>query len=160
MNETQLYETWFPEWTVPKLGINRSIKLKQRGRVEQVVQVTVDLPWPLLKREIIFWGFAEEDCDQNRNAAAKLVTVDEAFDGGNVVPPLEQGIRRMDLEADVLFRPCPPDHPALVHSKAHYPEGEELILLTCMLYCDPQISYVPRSFMNFCTRTAMVLFGE
>jgi hypothetical protein len=156
LNETDLYETWFPKWTFPfQLGINRSNKLQQRGRVEQVVQLTLDLPWPVHNREIIFWGFAEEDADANRTVGAKLVTVQEDFDGGQLVPPAEKGIVRMDFEADFMFRPCPPDHAALSKSTAHYPVGENLILLTTVLYCDPKIAYVPRSFMNFCTRTAI-----
>jgi hypothetical protein len=155
MNETDLYETWFPKWRFPfKLGINRSNKLKQRGRVEQVVQLQVDLPWPIHNREIVAWGFAEEDADLNRDVGAKLVTVDDDFDGG-LVPPPEKGIVRMDFEMDFLFRPCPPDHAALSKSTAHYPEGENLILLTTVMYCDPKIAFVPHSFMNFCTRTAI-----
>jgi hypothetical protein len=155
MNETDLYETWFPKWRFPfKLGINRSNKLKQRGRVEQVVQLQVDLPWPIHNREIVFWGFAEEDADLNRDVGAKLVTVGDDFDNG-LVPPPEKGIVRMDFEMDFLFRPCPPDHVALSKSTAHYPEGENLILLTTVMYCDPKIAFVPHSFMNFCTRTAI-----
>ena len=155
MNETDLYETWFPKWRFPfKLGINRSNKLKQRGRVEQVVQLTVDLPWPIHNREIVFWGFAEEDADLNRDVGAKLVTVGDDFDNG-LVPPPEKGIVRMDFVMDFLFRPCPPDHAALSKSTAHYPKGENLILLTTVMYCDPKIAFVPHSFMNFCTRTAI-----
>jgi hypothetical protein len=144
-----------PKWSFPfKLGISRSVKLRQRGRVDQVVQLTVDLPWPLNKREIVFWGFAEEDGDAHRDVGAKLQSVDEGFDDGLVEPP-DKGVIRMDFEADFLFRPCPEDHPALTKSKAKYPEDESLILLTFVMYCDPKINWVPHSFMNFCTRTAI-----
>jgi len=156
MNETHLYETWFPHWTFPfHLGINRSILLKQVGRSEQVVQLTVDLPFPFRKREIIFWGFAEEDCADSGTVGAKLVTVNEDFDDGSVVPPPDPGIVRMEFEADFLFKPCTADHPALEHSKGKYPEDEGLILLTVVMHIDPLISFVPHSFMNFCTRTAV-----
>jgi hypothetical protein len=155
MNETDLYETWFPRWRFPfRVGLSKSKKLKQSGRVEQVVQLSVDLPFPLHKREIVFWGFAEEDCEANLNSAAKLVSVDEGFDNG-LVPPAEPGVVRMELESEFLFRQCPDDHPALQKSKVNYPEGEKLILLTFVLFVDPKISFVPHAFMNFATRTAM-----
>ena len=155
MNETGLYETWFPKWTFPfRLGLERSVKLKQVGRCEQVVQLTMALPFPLNKREIVFWGFAEEDCEANRDSAAYLLTVDETFQDG-VVPPPERGVVRMDLESQFMFMPCPDDHVALKKSKGKYPEGEELILLTFVLYVDPKIPFVPHAFMNFATRTAI-----
>jgi hypothetical protein len=153
-NETDLYDTWFPKWKFPfTLGMNRSEKLKQTGRVEQVVQLSIDMPFPLNNREIVFWGFADNDAENDRKSGAKILSVDEGFEG--VVPPLEKGIVRMDLEGDFLFRPCPNDHEALKKSKAKYPEGEKLILLTFVCYCDPKIYLVPHAFMNFCTRTAM-----
>ena len=157
MNETDLYETWFPSWKFPfKMGICRSKKLKQRGRVDQVVQLTVDLPFPMNKREIVFWGFAEEDAEANQTAAAKLVTVDETFEeSSGLVPPPEKGVVRMDFDASFMFRPCPPDHPALLHTKGEYPEGERKILITTVLYCDPLVGFVPHSFMNFVTRNAI-----
>lgn len=156
MNETDLYDTWVPKWNFPfKLGINRSTRLRQRGRVDQVVQLAVDMPWPLNNREIVFWGYAEEDGAENQDVGAKLQTVDETFDDGNLVPPPENGVVRMKFESEFMFRPCPPDHPALIKSKTKYPEGEKLILLTFCLYVDPLVRFVPKSFMNFCTRTAV-----
>jgi hypothetical protein len=106
------------------------------------------------KREIVFWGFAEEDGMANQNVGAKLQSVEEGFDNG-LVPPVENGIVRMDFEADFLFRPCPKDHPALLKSKTIYPDWENLILLTFVMDCDPKVSFVPQGFMNFCTRTAI-----
>jgi hypothetical protein len=155
MNETELYDTWVPKWRFPfKLGISRSKKLAQRARLDQVVQLTVDLPWPMNKREIVFWGFAEEDGMANRNVGAKLQSVGEGFDNG-LVPSVDRGVVRMDFEADFLFRPCPEDHSALDKTEGKYPEGESKILLTFVMYCDPKVSFVPHSFMNFCTRTAV-----
>lgn len=165
MNETDLYDTFFPKWHFPfKLGINRSLKLQQCGRAEQLVQLTVDLPFPLQKREIIFHGFCDDDCANQEKAiggsvGAKLVTADESFDDASgIVPPPESGIVRMGFEADFLFRACPKDHAALQKrdaSKSKYPAGEKLILLTFVLSIDPRIGFVPQSFMNFATRTAI-----
>ena len=47
LNESELYHTWLPNWTMPRLRVRRSDKLNQHGRCSQVVLVTVDLPWPL-----------------------------------------------------------------------------------------------------------------
>ena len=153
MNETDLYETWFPKWTVPRLGLYRSNRLLQPGRCEQVVQLTIDLPFPLSKREIIFWGYADEDCAANRTSAAKLVTPDDGtFDE---VPTVERSVVRMPFEADFLFRPCPEDHPALIKSKCNYPEHERKILLSCQIQCDPKIPFFPKALLNFGTRTAI-----
>jgi hypothetical protein len=41
-----------PNWTVPRLRLRRSDKLKQHGRCSQVVLLTTDLPWPLSSREV------------------------------------------------------------------------------------------------------------
>lgn len=164
LNETDLYDTFFPHWHFPfKLGIHRSNRLQQCGRAEQLVQLTVDLPFPLKKREIILHGVCDEDCDNNTAAGgtvgAKLVTADESFDNSSgVVPPPEAGIVRMGFEADLMFCICPPDHAALTKSKsskAKYRAGEKLILVTAVLYIDPRIALVPQAFMNFCTRTAI-----
>jgi hypothetical protein len=84
-------------------------------------------------------------CDDNvdnekdgATVAAKLVTVDESFgNGSGVVPPPENGVVRMGVEADFLFCLCPEDHPALLKTsptKSKFPEGESLILLTVVLY--------------------------
>jgi hypothetical protein len=68
LNETNLYDTWFPKWSFPHLGIQQSKKIKQAGRVEQLVQLTVDLPFPLNKREVMFWGFAGKIQTNERDA--------------------------------------------------------------------------------------------
>lgn len=155
MNETHLYDTWMPKWGFPiNMGLHRSKKLKQAGRVEQIVQMTLDLPRPFSKREIVFWGFAADDCQDNRTATAFMQSVDPGYEDG-LVPPPEQGIVRCDFQCDMLFRPCPPEHPALVRSRGNYPQGEKLILMTTVLYCDPFISVIPKSFQNFCTRTGI-----
>ena len=40
-------------------------------------------------------------------------------------------------------------------SEAHYPENEGKILVTVVLFVDPKVSFVPRTFLNFVTRTAI-----
>mmetsp|Transcript_22784 Transcript_22784/g.63337 ORF Transcript_22784/g.63337 Transcript_22784/m.63337 type:complete len:412 (+) Transcript_22784:68-1303(+) len=153
MNETDLYETWFPSWSFPfKMGIAKSTKLSQPGRCEQVVQLTVNLPFPMSDREIVFWGFADDDCQGHQKVGARLRTIDESYGDGQLVPPPDRGVVRMEFSCDFLFRPCPDDHPALTHSKARYPAGERKILLSTQMYCDPKVGFVPQPFLNFVTR--------
>jgi hypothetical protein len=155
MNETQLYEKWMPKWRFPiSMGLSRSNKLKQVGRCEQVVQLTLDLPFPLHKREVVFFGFAEEDVDETLTSSAYLRSVETGFDD-DLVPPVDDGVVRCDFSTDFLFCRCPPDHPALLHSRKTYPEGENLILLTVVMYSDPHIPLIPKSFQNFCTRVGI-----
>jgi hypothetical protein len=51
MYKTDLYEEFFPSWKFPfKLGIHHSNTLQQGGRAEQLVQLTIELPFPLRRR--------------------------------------------------------------------------------------------------------------
>ena len=107
MNETDLYDEWFPKWSYPfKLGIRRSVKLAQRARVDQVVQLTVDLPLFMSNREVVFWAFADDDGPATRTVAAKLLSVDSDFDDGSLVPEVERNVVRIDFEADYYFVPA------------------------------------------------------
>jgi hypothetical protein len=155
LNETDLYQTWIPSWSFPlKLGIDRSLKLQQKARVNQIVQISVNMPLPLKKRELILHGFAHDDIDAHRRVGIKLMTMRTGDEDG-LVPPPEKGTVRMDFDGGVLFRQCPPDHPALKHSKANYPKDEHLILVTFIMYADPLIAVIPHAFMNWVTRTVI-----
>jgi hypothetical protein len=47
MNESELYATWIPSWTIPKLGIDYSELLEQTSRVAQIIRIGVNVPWPV-----------------------------------------------------------------------------------------------------------------
>lgn len=154
LNETDLYQTWIPSWSFPfKLGIDRSTKLLQKGRVNQIVQITVNMPLTLSRRELILHGVAHEDIDENRLIGIKLMNFHGDDDG--VVPLADKGTVRMDFDGCLLFRQCPPDHPALTHSKANYPDDEHLVLITFVMSVDPQIAFIPQSLMNWVTRSVI-----
>ena len=154
-NEPDLYATWLPSWRFPfKVGVCHSAKLAQKGRVHQVVQIVNDFPWPFVQRELILKGFGDDDAERNRIAGVKLMSL-ESSEEDECVPPLPPKTVRMELDGGLLFRPCPPDHPTLLHSKAKYPPGEKLVLITFTMTCDPKLEFIPRKFLNFCTRTVM-----
>jgi hypothetical protein len=53
-NESNLYSSWMPSWKHPvKLGVRESKKLYESGRGNQVIQVTIDMPFPFADRQII-----------------------------------------------------------------------------------------------------------
>lgn len=155
-NESELYETWMPKWRIPKLGVQKSAKLKdQPGRGAQVCQVTVDMPFPLANREVVYDVFAVDAIDEEQSLISmKGVSLDVGAEDG-LVPPPEAGIKRIDFDVGFVIRSCPDDHPCLKHSKHKYPEGEHLLLLSLTMFTDAHVDYVPMSFINFSTRTAL-----
>ena len=50
--------------------VRRSEKLAQRGRVSQVVLVTVDLPWPFSAREVVLDACGVDDIDATGDNAS------------------------------------------------------------------------------------------
>lgn len=53
-NESDLFKTWMPSYEKPiRLGIRETNMLKEMGRGEQLIQVIVDMAWPLLTREVV-----------------------------------------------------------------------------------------------------------
>jgi hypothetical protein len=154
--ESDLYEEWMPKWNFPfKMGVRQSKKLKEQpGRGAQVIQVTVDMPYPLSDREIVFDTFAVDSIEEQHLIAMKGMSLDVGAEDGVVEPP-ESGIKRMDFEAGFVFRKCPEDHPCLKNSKHRYPDGEHLLLLSLTQYANAHLNYVPQSLINFGTRTAL-----
>ena len=76
LNESELYKTWVPNWTVPRLRMRRSDKLHQHGRCSQVVLVTMDLPWPFSSREAVLDACGVDDID----AAGDICVLVESLD--------------------------------------------------------------------------------
>ena len=54
-----------------------------------------------------------------------------------------------------MIRSCPADHPLLEKSKAGYPEGQRLILLSVAQKVDAHIAGVPLRMINFFNRTVL-----
>jgi len=152
-NESDLYKTWMPSWRVPKLGISKSVKLAEMGRGNQIIQVLVDMPFPFANRECIEHAYSVDSIDEDNAIVVKINSLDPGTHDGIEVEEPEKGIKRVDLDAGLMIRSCPPDHHLLAKSKALYPPGEKLLLITITQQIDSHIAGVPLKLVNFFTRT-------
>ena len=156
-NESSLYHTWMPHWDFPKLGLSESNMIREMGRGHQIVQVRITTPYPFANRECYLHAYAV-DCIDEDDLNAIFVKI-HSYDTGSHyevdIPDEPKGYRRAVFDAGLLIRPCPPDHPSLIDSKCHYPDGEKLLLVTMMLEADGRVANVPLSIINFVTRTVL-----
>jgi hypothetical protein len=156
INESELYHTWMPHWDFPKLGLSESRLLKDLGRGHQIISLRIDTPFPFANRECILHGVATDSIDGDDNA---IILSIQSMDTGNYfemdVPAPERGYRRAAYTGDMLFRPCPVDHPVFRKSKANYPVGEKLLLISMDFSADGRVAGVPLSIINFITRTVI-----
>jgi hypothetical protein len=88
LNESELYKSWLPNWTMPRLRVRRSDKLSQTGRCSQVVLVTVDLPWPFSSRECVLdaWGVDDIDASGDICVLVDSMKPGESMRCGSIVP--------------------------------------------------------------------------
>ena len=164
LNESSLYHTWIPSWQTPfKLGVQESNQLLHDSRGHQVIQVSASVPWPMKPREALFSVQAVDEIDSNGFIIAKITSIGDTDDGEIIkkslpsnfeVPENTQGMERCDFDGVVLFRHCPTDHPNYEATRSKYPDGD-LILTQFMMSFDAKMTMVPRSMINFVTRTAM-----
>ena len=133
LNESELYASWLPNWSVPRFRVRRSEKLAQRGRVSQVVLVTVDLPWPFSAREVVLDACGVDDIDATGDICVLVRALGEDANNGDagenapisslekegtdatlgttfVVPSVDEAdIVRIGFEGGFLFRALPND---------------------------------------------------
>lgn len=110
LNESELYKSWLPNWTMPRLRVRRSDKLSQTGRCSQVVLVTVDLPWPFSSRECVLdaWGVDDIDASGDICVLVDSMTPGQTMRCGAIVPDVdEKDIVRIDFTGGFLFRKLP-----------------------------------------------------
>ena len=110
LNESELYKSWLPNWTMPRLRVRRSDKLSQTGRCSQVVLVTVDLPWPFSSRECVLdaWGVDDIDASGDICVLVDSMTPGQTMRCGTIVPDVdEKSIVRIDFTGGFLFRKLP-----------------------------------------------------
>ena len=110
LNESELYKSWLPNWTMPRLRVRRSDKLSQTGRCSQVVLVTVDLPWPFSSRECVLDAWGVDDIDASGDICVLVDSNDPRPNDamGTVVPDVdEKSIVRIDFTGGFLFRKLP-----------------------------------------------------
>lgn len=171
LNETELYETWLPSWTVPKFKVQRCQKLSQTGRCSQVLIVTFDLPWPIASREVVLLADAFDDIDAKGDIGIRLETLSTGDENG-LVPPPDKSVVRIDVNGGFLIRKCPSNHPALlldeddedndekkvVDEKNDTTDGDaakdEKILITFAATMNPKLKLLPQSFLNFLVKVA------
>jgi hypothetical protein len=155
VNESDLYEKWMPKWRFPRLGVRQSKMLKDYpSRGAQVIQVTLDMPYPISTREVVFKTFAVDAIEELSLISMTGRSLQVGADDG-LVPPPEEGIKRIDFDSGWVVRQCPEDHPCLRNSKHKYPQDEHLLLVTLTMFADAHVGWVPQSVINFSTRTAL-----
>jgi len=150
LNESSLYATWIPSWTMPKVGIDSSEQLEQASRGTQTIRIRANVPWPYSQREALIKAVAVDEIDE-RGFVAIRISSDVPV--GGVVPPPSPQVERIDFEGAMLLRPCPRNHELLLKSKHVY--REPLILVSFKMFADPRMTGIPTSFMNFVTRTVI-----
>ena len=153
LNESQLYASWLPSWTMPKLKFSRTEKLDQRGRCSQLLLVTVECPWPFSTREVVLDALAFDDIDESGVVAVLLNSCDCEDD--ERVPAIDHKFgqcTRVDFHGGFLFRAIPSEGDAW--KKAREIHGDEMIV-SFIFNIDPKISYVPVSIIQFVTRTVI-----
>ena len=152
-NESDLYQTWMPSWKRPiKMGVQETKMLKEMGRGNQIIQVTVNMAWPFNTRELMQHAVAVDVIDEEGAIAVQVFTENE---DDPVIPQARPGVTRIDFECTMMFRACPPDHPCLGKSKHQYPPNEKLILISLKLFVDAHVTGAPKKLINFVTRTVL-----
>eukprot|EP00531_Pseudo-nitzschia_arenysensis_P015831 CAMPEP_0116128000 /NCGR_PEP_ID=MMETSP0329-20121206/7130_1 /TAXON_ID=697910 /ORGANISM="Pseudo-nitzschia arenysensis, Strain B593" /LENGTH=370 /DNA_ID=CAMNT_0003622117 /DNA_START=119 /DNA_END=1231 /DNA_ORIENTATION=+ len=164
LNESALYHTWIPSWQTPfKLGVQESNQLLHDSRGHQVIQVSVSVPWPMKPREALFSVQAVDEIDENGLIIAKMTSIGNTDEGEVIkqclptnfrVPEPSDGMERCDFGGTVIFRHCPTDHPNFKATRTKLPD-EDLILTQFMMTFDAKMTMVPKSMINFVTRTAL-----
>ena len=155
-NESELYSLWMPRWKHPRTGFRKSQLLNEMGRGNQLVLVTVDMPFPIACRETVHHANAIDAIDEHD---AIVIQVHSAKPGqdfeGAVVPEPDQGVVRVDFDCGMVIRSCPDNHGALNNSNKEYPADEPKLLLTIYQEVDPHIRFVPLTLVNFFTRNVI-----
>ena len=151
LNETELYKTWLPSFSVPRFKITECRKLKQIGRVSQILLVVMELPWPMAAREIVISAAAFDDIEENGHIGIKLKNIESNDD--ETVPEATSKTVRVDIDGGFLFEACPRDHPAMQYVSKD--EEDEHLLVTFTAVINPNMTILPQSFLNFMVKIAL-----
>jgi hypothetical protein len=156
-NETQLYHTWMPHWTFPvKLGLSASERLHELARGHQIIRIQLEVPYPFKDRELYLQAFAVDSIDDDRSIIIQVDSMDAGKHFEMDIPELSSKLRRAELHAGMLIRPCPPDHPCLQNQGgAEGGARPEMLLFSTTLQADGRVTGVPLSIINFVTRHAV-----
>jgi hypothetical protein len=128
LNESELYATWLPNWTVPRFRVRRSVKLSQSGRCSQVVLVTCDLPWPFSPRECVLDACGVDDIDHSGDIAVLVRSLDgldddddddEREENDDDDAAAKASKRKTKKRAEGEFEAPPPDDKSVVRIGFH-----------------------------------------
>jgi len=154
LNESELYTTWMPKWSIPRLHIREVRKLKQVGRVSQSLFTVMDVPWPMATREVVVNARGYDDVDARGEIFIHVTSDEDEFGNHINIPPPDKNHVRMGFESSFLFRSLPVDYP--IHDHPHTDmEDKPTILVTNSLYADPKLRFIPQPLLNFATRIAI-----
>jgi len=161
LNESELYTTWLPSWSLPRMGVRACDKLCQTGRVSQVTALTIDLPWPLQTREAIISAIGVDDIAELGEIVVRIKCIDD--DG--LVRPHEMAkekneVVRVDFEGGFVFRKCEStggcnDVEGLYNDESEAENEEDLIMVSYQSKTDAKLSHIPESLLNFVLRNAV-----
>ena len=151
LNESELYETWLPSFSYPRFKVREVKKLKQSGRVSQILIVVMDLPWPISSREVVLSASAFDDIEAHGHIGIKLKNIETKDD--DVVPEPDPKCVRVDVDGGFLFETCPKDHPTIKFIEND--SGEEMILVSFSAVMNPNMKGLPQSLLNFLVKTAL-----
>jgi hypothetical protein len=154
-NETQLYHTWMPHWTFPvKLGLSASERLQEPARGHQIIRIQLEVPYPFKDRECFLQAFAVDSIDDDRSIIIQVDSMEPGKHFEMDIPEVSAKLRRAELHAGMLIRPCPPDHPCM-QNREEGAERPEMLLFSTTLQADGRVTGVPLSLINFVTRHAV-----
>eukprot|EP01083_Nonionella_stella_P040088 109004_1 len=109
LNESQLFKTWMPSWRAPRFQLRTCDKLKQMGRVSQILHIVLDIPWPMASREFVLSAVGFDDIDANGDIGIKLKSITTADNIDDCVPEKEKKTVEVDIDGGSLFTKCPKD---------------------------------------------------
>lgn len=169
LNESELYSSFLPNWTVPKLRVSKSEKLQQRGRCSQIVNIETEVPWPLAMRQVIIKAVAIDDLDRQDGdvSSGRIVIRLQSLDTdtnnkeGYEVPPTIRGAVRVKVKGGFIIEKVATDHPLVSHALQYYRKSkkdtskEDLVSVTLSFCVDLQLSSVPKPFIDFFVRQAI-----
>eukprot|EP00956_Cyclotella_meneghiniana_P006477 scaffold8496_cov66-Cyclotella_meneghiniana.AAC.19 len=161
LNESELYQTWIPQYRVPKFEVARSDKLRQIGRCGQILLVETEVQWPLGSRQLLLKAVACDDIGSELDLSSGgkiLIRLESLCDqadkdelDGIDVPPTKKGYVRMEVQGGFVFEKCPLlDHPM----KNSAGGQDDLVLVTFSFSVNPKLR-IPQSLINFFVRTAI-----
>eukprot|EP00816_Leptocylindrus_hargravesii_P004794 CAMPEP_0196825804 /NCGR_PEP_ID=MMETSP1362-20130617/93265_1 /TAXON_ID=163516 /ORGANISM="Leptocylindrus danicus, Strain CCMP1856" /LENGTH=364 /DNA_ID=CAMNT_0042206295 /DNA_START=4875 /DNA_END=5969 /DNA_ORIENTATION=- len=156
LNESELYPTWLPSWKVPRMGIRKVRKLSQKGRVSQIIVVTVDVPWPLQTREVVISAVGVDDIDDRGEIVVRLHSLHTGDENGLVPPPDENDdVIRIDFDGGFVFRKHVVNDDDNDGIGGDFDgDGEDLIMTSFQSSIDSKLNTLPKPLLNFVLRQA------